>query len=141
MPELDAREVVDAPRSTLWEVLCETIDHPDRFSETIGRVRVHRGGPSMVDRTMDVAWPHGERSIRESIAIDAGAGVVRCTLVDDPVYEGTTTLAIVDGSDGMVVTSAMRWVPRSGEEPGDGPDWAAQMRRFVRDVRAAAEAF
>jgi hypothetical protein len=30
---------------------------------------------------------------------------------------------------------------RTGEEPTDGPDWDAELRRFVRDVRAAAEAF
>jgi len=133
---------VDAPRSNVWEVLVEMIEHPDRFLENVGRVHIRARGDDFVERVMHVASSDDrETLVHERITWDATAGTVIGTLLDDPIYTGTITNAILGADGDLALAFTLAWKPRDGTEPVGGPDWETELRDALEEVKAAAEAF
>lgn len=88
MPMHRVSSRVDASPETVWAVLPDKMEHPQRYIEdALDAEILDRSGDAVIRQ---LVLPGGV-SFRERISPDPVARTITFTLLDHPVYEGTVT--------------------------------------------------
>jgi hypothetical protein len=130
---------VDAPPETVWAVLLDKMEHPQRYIEDALDTDILVRGKQSVVR--ELVLPGGV-VFRERIAADAEARTITYTLLDHPVYEGTVTNHLLTAPDGGVdLAFELDWKVRPGCAVDRDPDEAlALIRSSMAHTKRIAEA-
>jgi hypothetical protein len=143
MPHATYQTHVDAPTETIWGLLLDKIEHPEKYVPGVTGARILERFDHGVVREM--ASDRG--TVRERITVDAAARLIRFTLEDHPDFEGTVVNRIVEppspaASGRPILEFTLDWRPRPGiaERPGDEADAARAIELAVLQTRRLAEA-
>lgn len=139
MPMHRVSSRVEASPETVWAVLLDKMEHPQRYIEDALDVEVlEREGESVVRQ---LVLPGGV-AFRERVTADPGARTITFTLLDHPVYDGTVLnrlLVLPDG--GAELAFELDWKARPGAvEDRDPEETLALIRSSVMQTRRIAEA-
>lgn len=121
MPRHRVSSLVDASPETVWAVLLDKMEHPQRYIEDALEAEILERRPEGVVRQMMLP---GGVVFRELITADPGNQTIVFTLLDHPIYEGT-------------VLNRLRVAPEGGVELAFELDW--QVRPGCRDPRDPEE--
>ena len=144
MPTVEYFEPVDADLQTIWRVLLDRIEHPDRY---LGGVDSFSFPESTEDYAVREVVLSGV-ALRERITIDERQGEIRYELLDHPLFNGHVINALVppandDPKAKPVVQFRMDWQPRTLEaralELETEAELAESMQHAVRYVKTMAE--
>lgn len=116
MPKLEYFVPVNASLQTIWEVLLDRIEHPERYMQGIDSF-------DFVESTEDYAVRELRLQgfpLRERITIDERLGEVRYALQDHPLFQGDVYNALIppasdDPKALPVVQFRMDWQPLNPE--------------------------
>ncbi|HEY9687559.1 MAG TPA: AtaL-like protein [Coleofasciculaceae cyanobacterium] len=144
MPKIEAFEPVDADMQTIWTVLLDRIEHPDRYLAGVDSFSFPEGNEDYALREVVLQGI----PLRERITIDERQGEIRYELVDHPLFVGEVFNALVppandDPKAKPVVQFRMEWQPRTLEaralEMETQAELEESMRHAVRYVKEMAE--
>lgn len=139
MPRHRVSSRVDASPETVWAVLLDKMEHPQRYIEDALEAEIlAREGEGLVRQ---LVLPGGV-AFRERIVADASAQTVTFTLLDHPVYEGTVLnrLEPLPGG-GVDLAFELDWRLRPGcAETRDPEESLALIRSSVMHTKRIAEA-
>lgn len=112
MPKIDYYTAVDADLQTIWSVLLDRIEHPDRY---LAEVESFRFVESTEDYAIRETVIRGT-AIQEKITIDERQGEVRYQLLNDPLFTGDVYNALIPPAENdpqakPVVQFRMDWQP------------------------------
>lgn len=130
---------IDATSETVWAVLLDKMEHPQRYMEdALDSEILVRGRLSVV---RELVLPGGV-TFRERISADLEAGTITYTLLDHPVYEGTVINQVTPATGGGVdVAFTLDWKERPGCVADRDPEEAlALIRSSVLHTKRIAEA-
>lgn len=121
MPTHQVSSRVDASPDTVWAVLLDKMDHPQRYIEDALDAEILSRNPEGVVRRLVLP---GGVAFRERIAADPGTRTITFTLLDHPVYEGTVLNRMLATEDGGVeLAFELDWRARPGcvddRDPGE----------------------
>jgi len=116
MPKLDTHVAVDAELQTIWRVMLDRIENPDRYVMGVESCVFVENTDDYVLRDLNI----GGLVLRERISINEEMGEVRYQLVDHPLYAGDVINALVpadpkDPKARNVVQFRMNWEPLNDE--------------------------
>ena len=119
MPKIDYYVPVDASLQTIWDVLLDRIEHPDRYLSGLESFTFPEGNEDYAIREVIMSG----QPLRERITINERQGEVRYELVDHPLFAGDVYNALIPpDSDDMrakpIVQFRMDWRPLSPEAAG-----------------------
>lgn len=137
MPRCHARGTVAAPLETVWAVLLDKMERPQRYLEGVLDYRILEEAEDHVIRELALV---GERWLRERVEVDPDGRRITFRLEDHPTYEGHVSNQVAARPDGGVeMTFEMDWRPRPGlpEDPEDPSDLIH--RAFARTQEIAEE--
>ncbi len=139
MPYHRVRSRVDASPETVWAVLLDKVEHPQRYIEDALGAEVLERSPGGVIRQMTLP---GGVDFRERIVADPRTQTITFTLLDHPVYEGTVLNRLELAPDGAVeLAFELDWTQRPGCDDGRDPDeLPALIRSSVMHTKRIAEA-
>lgn len=139
MPMHRVTSRVEASPDTVWAVLLDKMEHPQRYMEDALDVEILERDDAGVVRQLVLP---GGVAFRERIAADPGAKTVTFTLLDHPVYEGTVLNRLLALSDGGVeLAFELDWKPRPGaSEDRDPGETLALIRSSAVQTKRIAEA-
>ena len=144
MPKIEYFAPVDASLQTIWNVLLDRIEHPDRYMQGVDSFQ-------FVESTEDYAVREiliQNFPLRERITIDERLGEVRYELLEHPLFRGDVYNALIppaedDPKAKPVVQFRMDWQPLN--EEGQAVDVAGKevleesLKQAVHYVRDLAE--
>jgi hypothetical protein len=112
MPKLDAFVPVDAELQTIWRVLLDRIENPDRYTSGVEKCEFIENTDDYAIRDLSI----NGMVLRERISIDEAQGEVRYQLVDHPLYAGDVINALIPADEKdlkakHVVQFRMNWEP------------------------------
>lgn len=139
MPMHRVSSRVEASPETVWAVLMDKMEHPQRYIEDALDVEVlEREGESVVRQ---LVLPGGV-AFRERVTADPGAHTVTFTLLDHPVYEGTVLNRLQPSLEGGVeLAFELDWKAHPGSvEERDPEEALALIRSSVMQTKRIAEA-
>jgi len=139
MPAHRVSSPVDASPDTVWAVLLDKMEHPQRYIEdALDAEILDRTGGAMVRQ---LVLPGGV-TFRERITADPVARIITFTLLDHPVYEGTVVnLLRVAPAGGVELVFELDWRARPGSEDDRDPEeLPGLIRSSVLHTRRIAEA-
>lgn len=124
MPRCIHRVTVKAPLETVWALLLDKMEHPQRYIESVMDYSILERGDGWMLREMELP---GEFRLRERISVDEVTRALTFTLVEHPCFEGTVRNQVkeLDGRDDAVeLEFEMDWRERPGapppaEDPGE----------------------
>jgi len=144
MPKIDYYVPVDASLQTIWEVLLDRIEHPDRYLAGLESFSFPEGNEEYAIREVVI----NGQPLKERITIDERQGEIRYQLLDDPFFAGDVYNALIppderDIKAKPIVQFRMDWRPLSPEAAAMEQD-AAQaiqesLQQAVNYVRDLAE--
>ncbi|MBK7293204.1 MAG: DUF1857 family protein [Holophagaceae bacterium] len=139
MPVHRASSQVDASPDTVWAVLLDKMEHPQRYIEDALDAEILDRADGSVVRQLVLP---GGVSFREHIACDAAARTITFTLLDHPVYEGTVTnLLRILPAGGVELLFELDWQARPGcEDDRDPEELPGLIRSSVLHTKRIAEA-
>lgn len=112
MPRAVESVVVKAPMDTVWELLIDKAENPQRYLEGILDFRILGRGEGWILREMELT---GAQWLRERVDLDPAEGRMTFRLEDHPAFEGTVVNRVSPHSPGAVtLTFEMDWVPKQG---------------------------
>lgn len=112
MPRAVESVVVKAPLDTVWELLIDKAENPQRYLEGILDFRILGRGEGWILREMELA---GAQWLRERVELDLENRRMTFRLEDHPVFEGTVVNRVSPHAPGAVtLTFEMDWVPKEG---------------------------
>lgn len=144
MPKLEYFIPVDASLQTIWSVLLDRIEHPDRY---LAGVESFSFPESEEDYAVREVIMQG-MPLTERITIDERQGEVRYQLIDHPLFTGDVYNALIppdvaDPKAKPVVQFRMDWQPLNDEaeivEAECRADLQASLQQAVNYVRDLAE--
>lgn len=144
MPQIEYFEPVDAELQTIWDVLMDRIEHPDRYLAGIESFSFPEGNEDYAVREVVMNGV----PLRERITIDERQGEIRYELIDHPLFTGEVFNALIppapdDAKAKPVVQFRMNWQPRTLEaralELETDAELADSIRHAVRYVKGMAE--
>jgi hypothetical protein len=130
---------VDAPPETVWAVLLDKMEHPQRYmDDALDSDILVRGQHSVV---RELVLPGGV-TFRERIAADFATRTITYTLLDHPVYEGSVVNELKSAVNGGVdLAFELDWKVRPGCVADRDPDEALALIRSSMDhTKRIAEA-
>lgn len=135
MPKLEHFEAVDADLQTIWRVLLDRIENPQRYLAGVESFDFPESTEEYAIR--DVVFEGV--TLRERITIDEQQGEVRYELVDHPLYVGDVVNALIppapnDPKAKPVVQFRMNWQPRNSEAETLDVEAGAVMQESMRDA-------
>lgn len=139
MPMHRVSSRVDASPETVWAVLLDKMEHPQRYIEdALDAEILDRSGDAVIRQ---LVLPGGV-SFRERISPDPVARTITFTLLDHPVYEGTVTNQLRTTPDSPVeLVFELNWKARSGcADPWDPEETLALIASSVLHTKRIAEA-
>lgn len=144
MPKLEYFVPVNASLQTIWDVLLDRIEHPERYMQGIDSFEFVESTEDYAVREILIqGFP-----LRERITIDERLGQVRYALEDHPLFQGDVYNALIppaidDPKALPVVQFRMDWQPLNSEaqsvEAEGAPLLAASLKDAVHYVRDLAE--
>jgi hypothetical protein len=138
MPRCSHRTVVKAPLGTVWALLLDKMEHPQRYIESVMDYSILERGEGWVLREMELP---GEFRLRERITVAEAARTLTFTLVEHPSFEGTVSnyLRALEGrEDAVELEFDMDWRERPGAPP-PAEDPCEMIRSAVEHTRDIAE--
>lgn len=138
MPMHRVTSRVEASPDTVWAVLLDKMEHPQRYMEDALDVEILERDDAGVVRQLVLP---GGVAFRERIAADPGARTITFTLLDHPVYEGAVVnrlLALPDG--GVELAFELDWRARGTAEDRDPEETLALIRSSATQTKRIAEA-
>jgi len=139
MPTHRVSSPVDASPETVWAVLLDKMEHPQRYIEdALDAEIIERGQDSVVRQ---LVLPGGV-TFRERITADARSRTITFTLLDHPIYEGTVVnRLLLSATDGVQLAFELTWKLRKGcAEDRDPEEPLALIRSSVAHTKRIAEA-
>jgi hypothetical protein len=139
MPKHRVSSPVNASPETVWAVLLDKMDHPQRYIEDALDAEILQRDRDGVVRILVLP---GGVAFRERISADPGNRTITFTLLDHPVYEGTVMNRLKVGGDGRVdLAFELDWQLRPGcvdeRDPGEP---LALIQSSVMHTKRIAEA-
>lgn len=102
---------IEAPPETVWALLVDKVEHPQRYLEGVLDYRILDRGEDWVLRELEVP----DILFRERVQLDAASGTVTFTLEDHPCCEGRILNRMMPGPDGTVdLEFLLDWQVRPG---------------------------
>lgn len=137
MPSSVAETEVGASVETVWGVLLEKVERPDRFVVTAREARVLGKRGLEVERVMRFR----DLELRERIRIDPEAHSILFTLLEHPIYEGWVVNRVEPAGEGRSrLVLERRWIPREpGQDPLDEADMERSLATTTGNIRRRAE--
>ena len=112
MPMHRVSSRVDASPETVWAVLLDKMEHPQRYIEDALDAEILDRDAEGVVRQLVLP---GGVSFRERISPDPVTRTITFTLLDHPVFEGTVINQLLVASDGSVeLAFELDWKVRQG---------------------------
>jgi len=119
MPMHRVSSHVEASPDTVWAVLLDKMEHPQRYIEdALDAEILHRGQDSVVRQ---LVLPGGV-TFRERISSDPQDQSITFTLLDHPVYEGTVINRLRPMPSGVNLVFELNWKVREGCVDDRDPD-------------------
>ncbi len=139
MPFHRVTSQVDASPETVWAVLLDKMEHPQRYIEDALDAEILERRPEGVVRQMMLP---GGVVFRERIAADPGNWTITFTLLDHPIYEGTVLNRLLERTQGGAeLAFELDWRERPGCSDDRDPDeLPALIRSSVMHTKRIAEA-
>jgi hypothetical protein len=144
MPKLVYFVPVDAELQTIWDVLLDRIEHPDRYLAGVESFSFPESEPDYAVREVMIEGT----PLKERITVDERVGEVRYELVEHPFFQGEVYNALIppaadDPKAKPVVQFRMDWQPLNEEahavESEVLPALEASLKDAVHYVRDLAE--
>ena len=99
MPLANHQEFIAAPPETVWAMMREKIERPDKYVPGVVQVEiVNRFDDGSVERIMVARTEAGEKTIHEMIAASDATRTVVFLLKDDPDFYGFISNTVSTGS-------------------------------------------
>lgn len=139
MPRHRVTSRVDASPETVWAVLLDKMEHPQRYIEDALDAEILERGASSVVRQLVLP---GGVAFRERITADSRRRTVTFTLLDHPVYEGTVVNQLQVSPGGEVeLAFELDWRARPGcVDDRDPEEPLTLIRSSVMHTKRIAEA-
>jgi len=137
MPCCTHRVTVNAPLETVWALLLDKLEHPQRYIESVMDYAILDRGEGWLLREMELP---GEQWLRERITIDEVNRTQTYTLVEHPTFEGRVVNRVraLPGGSGVELEFDMDWRARPGSpEPPEDP--CGMIRSALEHTRDIAE--
>lgn len=144
MPKLEYFVPVNASLQTIWDVLLDRIEHPERYMQGVDSFEFLESTEDFAVREILIqGFP-----LRERITIDERLGEVRYALQDHPLFRGDVYNALIPPANDdpkalPVVQFRMDWQPLNSEaqsaEAEGAPILEASLKDAVHYVRDLAE--
>lgn len=123
MPKVDYFTPVEASLQTIWDVLLDRIEHPDRYQAGVQSFSFPQSEDDYAVREIILESGSGQENperIVEKITIDERQGEVRYQLLDHPLFTGDVYTALIppaqdDPNARPVVQFRMDWQPLNAE--------------------------
>lgn len=135
MPRAVEKVLVKAPKDTVWELLLDKAENPQRYLEGILDFRVLGRGEGWLRRELqleDAQW------LRETVRIDPELGELSFQLEEHPVFEGRVVNRLEPaGPDAVALTFEMDWAAKPGAPPAGSP--VELIHGAIERTRAIAE--
>jgi len=138
MPRCTHNVIVKAPLETVWALLLDKMEHPQRYIESVMDYSILERGDGWILRELELP---GEFRLRERITQDEASRTLTFTLEEHPCFEGTVRNQVrtLDGRDDAVeLEFEMDWRARPGAPP-PAEDPEAMIRSAVEHTRDIAE--
>jgi len=138
MPRCIHRVTVKAPLETVWALLLDKMEHPQRYIESVMDYSILERGDGWMLREMELP---GEFRLRERISVDEATRTLTFTLVEHPSFAGTVRNHVrgLEGRDDAVeLEFDMDWRERPGA-PAPAEDPVEMIRSAVAHLRDIAE--
>jgi len=138
MPRCIQHVTVYAPLETVWALLLDKMEHPQRYIESIMDYSILERGEGWMLREMELP---GEFHLRERITEDEATRTLTFTLVEHPGFEGTVRNQVrsLEGRDDAVeLEFDMDWRERPGA-PAPAEDPCRLIRSAAEHMRDIAE--
>ena len=136
MPHVSYESAIKAPMDLVWELLHEKAEHPERFYPGLREAKIlERHGDGFLRQvTTEVGEVRTERLVsdRRNMQITA-------TLVDHPVYSGTSSCQVSPMAEGPLLRCDLDWSPNSGNEPTGADDLGEVVLAGLRSMIERAE--
>jgi len=116
MPQFRHHIPVKAPLETVWELLLDKVEHPQRYIESVLEYTILDRSKDWVLREMKLP---GQATLRELVVLDERDHVITFTLIDHPCFEGEVTNRVSPSpeQEGLAeLEFAMDWRLRAGAE-------------------------
>jgi hypothetical protein len=145
MPKVEAHAPVDADLQTIWRVLLDRIEHPDRYMDQLESFRFTENTDDYAVRELSLP---GGMTLTERITIDERQGEICYQLLDHPLFEGSVYNALIppdptEPKARPIVQFRMDWQPKSLEaralELETRVDLEDSLRHAVNYVKDMAE--
>lgn len=139
MPSHRIVQAVEASPETVWAVLLDKMEHPQRYIEDALDAEILAREPGGVIRLLVLP---GGVAFRERITADAERRMITFTLLDHPVYEGTVVNRLESRPNGgLDLIFELTWKPRAGaRETRDPHEVLGLIESSVMHTKRIAEA-
>lgn len=139
MPSHRVVRTVEASPETVWAVLLDKMEHPQRYIEDALDAEILAREPAGVVRLLVLP---GGVAFRERITADARARTITFTLLDHPVYEGTVVNRLEARPDSACeLEFELVWEARAGcVDARDPHELLALIESSVMHTQRIAEA-
>jgi hypothetical protein len=144
MPKLDYFIPVNASLQTIWNVLLDRVEHPERYMKGVESFSFLESTETFAVREILIqGFP-----LRERITIDERLGEVRYQLIEHPLFQGDVYNALIppaqdDPKATPVVQFRMNWQPLNEEAQAVDVEGRAvleeSLKQAVHYVRDLAE--
>ena len=145
MPKIAFDMPVNADLQTIWNVLLDKIEHPERYQAGVEATRFPESTDTYAIREIQLP---DNTVVKERITIDERMGEVRYELLDDAMFTGEVKNNLIPpaGDDPRampIVQFTMDWRPRNKEamelELEFIPQLEASIQEGVRFIKDLAE--
>lgn len=139
MPRHRITSRVDASPETVWVVLLDKMEHPQRYLEdALDADILGRDGEGVIRQ---LVLPGGV-AFRERISADAASRTITFTLLDHPIYQGTVLNRLQPAPDGGAeLAFELDWRLRPGaRDERDPEELPALIRSSIQHTKRIAEA-
>lgn len=137
MPLASHKVEVNAPIETLWKLLIDKIDHPDRYVPGVEKVEImQRFEGHNIERLMHTS---SGKAVHEIIVANEQTRSVLFKLTDDPIYTGFVLNTVFEEDGKIWLDFTLHWTAKSGQEPEGGPDWQQTIQGAVEHTKKLAE--
>lgn len=138
MPHVKYSLPVEAELQTIWNVLLDKVEHPERYMQYVESVRFLEDKEDYAIREIKTE----DMSLQEKITINESLGEVVFELLDHPLFDGTVTHN-VSPLEPPVLTITMNWQPKNEEgiavEKAAMNDITMGIEEAVKFLKATAE--
>ncbi len=135
MPQLEHFEAVDADLQTIWRVLLDRIENPQRYLAGVEACDFPEGNEEYAIRELVIQGV----PLRERITIDERQGEIRYELLEHPLYQGDVVNALIppasdDPKAKPVVRFRMNWQPLNPEAEALDAQAGQAMKASLEDA-------